>query len=169
MDEADRKALAPWQVSLYLPTSATGIALTGSTENKVAVTVIPPPELPNGFDQYVTPQGPAIRFIGSGLGNGDSGAFQVTMHMSIEATTGSATTDFKCMTRPYTETLFTNATVIPGCVVSRKMANNDEGALAIVAPLVQMSDGDLLELSINPDSGITVTIHNLSVTVMEVN
>ncbi len=166
VDEAVRKQLTPWQVSLYAATPTPGVALTAGVNNKLSVTVIPT-AIPVGFDLFVTPQGDAIRFIGSGLGNGDSIVIDLDMHMSITATAGFAVTDFKCVTRPYTEPLFTAAVLIPGCLIQRKLANNDSGALAIVAPLVVMNDGDLLELAINPDNGITVTVESLAVVAKE--
>lgn len=172
MDESDRKALAPYKVSLYLPTPSTGISLTGSTENKINVTVQPPTGItPNGFDQFDLGGGLyAIRFIGSGLGNGDSGTFSLSMHMSITSTTAASIMTFKAMTRPYTESTWTNATAIPGCSTLQNLPNNDAGSLSIVAPLIALSDGDLLELSLNPSAGVTgITITDLSVTAIEIN
>ena len=170
MDESRRKTLAPWQVSLYAPAPTTGISIIGSQENKVAITVIPPAAVvPNGFDSYTTPQGPAIRFIGSGLGNGDSGIFSISLQSTVNATSGAVGATFKCLTRPYTETDFGNATVLEGCFIDVDIPNNTEDIYILNAPLVSLSDGDLVELSIYPNVSRTISIVDLAVTILEIN
>lgn len=166
-DEAIKNVLTPEQVSLYITADATGIAIAQDVDTKIVVDVTPS-ILPNGFDLYVTPQGSAIRYIGSGLGNGDSGDFLILVHISVATTSGSATATIKCKTRPYTETDFANAEDCPGAFVRRKLVVNDHGAFAIVAPIETLTDGDLLELAINPDSGVTITIDSLAVTMLKV-
>jgi hypothetical protein len=169
-EEAMRKTLTPWTVSLYQATPTTGISLTATTDNKISIVVAPPTGIiPNGFDLYVTPQGPATRFIGSGLGNGDTFIGKATIHMSLESTASAGNFTFKLKTRPYTETDFANATQIEGCFASADVENNLEDEYVIVAPLVKLSDGDLVELAIYPDGNETIDINALAVTLIEIN
>lgn len=169
-DEADRVTLEGYNLSLYQPnaTNTSGIVLAGGQHNKVDVFVVPE-GIPVGFDLYMTPQGSSVRFIGSGLGNGDTARVEVTIGISLKATLGSdAETTFYCMTRPYTEAAFTNAVAIEGCKSVRKMPPNDLGYFAISEITLVISDGDLLELSGFPITGITVDIKSLSVRIREV-
>ena len=155
-NEINRKTLSPYMISTYLPIAspATGLSFGAGVDTKVslAVSVI---GTPNGFDIFTTPQGTALRFIGSGLGNGDSATFEVDTHASIGSANVASLMTFKAKTRPYTEALFTNAVDVPGFYVKRNQPNNDTGALAIVAPFITLNDGDLLEICINSASGVT--------------
>ena len=166
IDEAFRKTLNPYQFSSYLTSPETGLALTGSTDNKVSLPVSLVPGI-NGFDIYTTPQGTALRFIGSGLGNGDVATLRIEVSSSIEATSGAADVLFKAKTRPYTETAFTNAVDITGLFVSEDIANNSEATITIVAPLISVSDGDLIEIAINPASGVTISINTFASKIIE--
>ena len=65
-------------LSLGSPSSTTGISWTDGVDNKIDVLVLPS-VAPVGFDMYTTAQGTAVRFIGSGLGNGDTGNFLIPL------------------------------------------------------------------------------------------
>lgn len=149
VDYVVRKGIAPFEVSLGSPAPTTGITWTASTDNKIVVTVVPS-SLPNGFDLFTTAEGPAIRFIGSGLGNGDTARVCVITSFSISVGSGQGVCEFKAKTRPYTEALFANAVDIPYIGVSRNFPNNDVGALALAPQIIEVSDGDLIEFSANP-------------------
>jgi len=156
VDEAIRKILTPYCISTYLPIAspATGLAFSAGVDTKVSLGVIIS-GTPNGFDIYATPQGNALRFIGSGLGNGDVATFSIDVHASIGSANVSSLMTFKAKTRTYTEAIFTNAVDVAGFYVKRQQPNNDVGAVAIVAPLITLTDGDLLEICINSAASIT--------------
>lgn len=167
VDEAIRKKLTPYQISTYLASPETGISLTGSTDNKVSIPVSTRGTI-NGFDIYdyggsVT----ALRFIGSGLGNGDSSWFRVEVSASVEATAGAASFVFKAKTRPYTETDWANTDDVTGFSVNQYVANNAESAIPVIAPLVYLEDGDTLEISIQPDSSTTININSFGFKIVE--
>ena len=114
IDEAIRKKLAPYQFSSYLSTPETGIVLTSSVDNKISLPVSLSGTV-RGFDIYDFGGGnTALRFTGSGLGNGDTATFRIEVSASLEATSGAGHFIFKAKTRPYTETTWTNATDVTG-------------------------------------------------------
>lgn len=166
--EITRKVLAPWELSLGSPAPTTGLNWPSGVETKLDIVVLPS-VLPNGFDLFTTPQGPAIRFIGSGLGNGDTASFAFDAAFAVNVITGSGTCIFKGKTRPYTEADFANATDVAYVGMSRKFPNNDLGALPLTPQIITMSDGDLLEFSCEPDANFSsVTIDWGSIVLREV-
>lgn len=167
VDEGIRKSITPYQFSSYLSTPETGIVLTGSVDNKVSLPVSSAGTI-RGFDIYDFGGGvTALRFVGSGLGNGDSATFRVEVSASIEATIGAAHFIFKAKTRPYTETTWANATDVTGFAAHEDVANNAESIVTLVAPLVSLSDGETLEISLQPDSGTTININTFAFKIIE--
>ena len=169
VDDAVRRSLNPYKIGTYLPAAETGIVLTAATRTKISlpVSVV---GAPNGFDIYLTDQGNALRFIGSGLGNGDTAIIRMDTMASILAATGSSTSvAFGACTRHYTEPLFTEAIDIPGYSISRKMPNNDEGAVALNAPFFELSDGDLIEICGESVQTITINITKFGFEAIELN
>lgn len=149
-----------FKIGTYITAPSDPIALTAGVNNKISlpVSVVTSPA-PYGFDIYTTPQGTALRFIGTGLGNGDSAVLRMDTMAGLLAETGA--TDkiiFKAVTRPYTETDFNNAVDIPGYKISRKMPNNDLGSIALSAPYFTVTAGDLIEIAAVPDDAITIVI-----------
>ncbi len=166
--EITRKVLTPWELSLGSPAPSTGLNWPSSVETKLVITVVPS-VLPNGFDLYTTPQGPAIRFIGSGLGNGDTANFALDAAFAVNVVTGSGTCIFRGKTRPYTEADFANAVDINYVGMSRKFPNNDLGSLPMTPQIITLSDGDLLEFSCEPDANFSsVTIEWGAIVLREV-
>lgn len=167
--EADRKLFNRWQVSLGSPAPTTSISWSDGTDNKLLATVAPSAP-PIGFDMFTTASdGPAIRFIGSGLGNGDTANFIINAAFSIEVGTGSGQCVFKAKTRPYTETVFSNADDINYVGMSRNFPNNDLGALPITPQIITLSDGDLVEFSANPANAFSnVSLPWSGITIIEV-
>lgn len=156
VDEAVRKTLTPYQFSSYLPenTPATGLSFNAGEVTKLSLDVTPS-GVPYGFDIYTTPQGTALRFIGTGLGNGDSATFSSDTHASVGSANTATLMTFGACTRPYTEIDFANAVPVPGYYVKRNQPNNDTGALALVAPTFTLNDGDLLEICVTSSNSVT--------------
>lgn len=155
-DTAVRKSIERWELSLGPPAETTALNWSAATENKIIATVVPS-ITPNGFDLFTTLEGAAIRFIGSGLGNGDTGNFKVSVGFSIKVNTGSGLCVFKGKTRPYTETVFANATDLDYIGASRNFSNNDLGNITLTPQIITLSDGDLVEFSANPTSNFSDT------------
>jgi len=148
-DEAVRKSISPWEVSLGLPTAEEALNWSAGVDNKIDIAVAPS-IVPNGFDLFSSLEGDAIRFIGSGLGNGDTAIFLISGGFSIAVNSGSGICTFRLKTRPYTETVFANATNINYLVAQRNFSNNDLGNISMPPQIVTLSDGDLIEFSANP-------------------
>ena len=154
LNKMARIVIEPYIYNSYLPTPATGLTITAGQKNKI-VLATSTVGVPNGFDLYVTPQGSALRFIGSGFGNGDTAVFSVKSHVSATTTNQSASINLCATIRPYTETDYQNAVQIGGYNVEQNMPNNATEALTLVAPDIVLNDGDLLELCVETDSTIT--------------
>lgn len=154
LNKMSRVNIEPYIYNSYLGTPATGLTITSGQKNKIvlATTTV---GAPRGFDLYVTPQGSALRFIGSGLGNGDTAVLSIKSHISATTTNQAAELDYQVVKRHYTETNFQNAVVVDGYNVEQNMPNNATEALSFVAPDIEVSDGDLLELNIETNSTIT--------------
>ena len=160
MDEDTRLSVFPYKISTYLPesTPVTGLAYSAGIDTKLSLPVSVS-GIPRGFDIFTTLEGSALRFIGSGLGNGDSATFSSDTHASIGSSNVSTVLTLKAKTRHYTETSFANAVDVPGFYIKRNQPNNDIGAVALVAPTFTLNDGDLLEICVNSTntvSGIAV-------------
>lgn len=153
-DEGIRKALTPWELSLGSPVATTGISWSAGVDNKLIVTVAPS-VLPNGFDMYTTPQGAAIRFIGSGLGNGDSSNFSINTSFSLTIGSGQGIIEFKAVTRPYTEIDFANVVPLNYVGGLRNFSNNDAGSVSLTPQIVTLNDGDLIEFTANPVNNLS--------------
>lgn len=168
VDEAVRKTLFPYKFSSYIIAPETGLVLAAGVRTKISLDITPS-EGVNGFDIFVTPQGNALRFIGSGLGNGDSILINPGAMASIVSAVGSSdNVSLGACTRPYTEALFTNAVDIPGFEIDRKQPNNDVGAVALPAPYFRVSDGDLIEICATSLSGITININKFAFKAIEI-
>lgn len=139
----------PWRYASYLPTPNAQISLTVGVKNKLLLptTTVGTVE---GFDLFVTSQGSALRFIGTGLGNGDSASFKFDAGFSSQAVGGAgADLMYEMVTRPYTETDFQNTVSVPGIFAPRRADNAKVGAVPMVAPpIVTLNDGDLLEFNV---------------------
>lgn len=168
INEVCRKVLTPYKVSTYLGAAETGISLSAGVRTKIALPVTVSEGM-NGFDIFTTPQGTALRFIGSGLGNGDSILIDAAAMASLVAATGfSDRVELGACKRPYTEALFTNAVDIPGFIVGRKMPNNDIGAAAIPAPYFRVNDGDLIEICATSEDSTTIDISHFAFKALEI-
>lgn len=168
MEEVARIASEPSIYNSYLANPQTGIVLSAGVDNKIVLSSTTLGDV-RGFDLYVTPQGSALRFVGSGLGNGDVASFEIRGHAGLKTGASAASVDVKVKTRPYTEADFANAVQIPGLQVAQKLAVNATENIPIVAPeVITVNDGDLLELAINPDTGVTLDLDQFSFTAVEV-
>lgn len=168
INEANRKTLAPYKFSSYITAAETGIVLAAGVRTKISLTITAS-EGVNGFDIFVTPQGNALRFIGSGLGNGDSILINPGAMASVVSAVGASdSVSLGACTRPYTETLFTNAVDIPGFEIDRKQPNNDIGAVALPAPYFRVNDGDLIEICATSISAITIDINKFAFKAIEI-
>jgi hypothetical protein len=162
INEATRKELFPYKFASYITTPESGLVLPAGVRTKISLDITPS-EGVNGFDIFVTPQGNALRFIGSGLGNGDTMLLNPGSMASLLSATGfSDSVVLGACTRPYTEPLFTNAVDIPGFSIERKQPNNDVGAIALDAPYFRVNDGDLIEICATSLTTITININKFA-------
>ena len=158
VQEALRVGLTPWNVSTYLPkaTPLTDLDFPAGVETKISIPVsVADGSVPRGFDIYTTPQGTALRFIGSGLESGDEAWFVSQAHASLGSSNVATLLTLSARKRPYTEINFANSTQIGGFYIKRNQPNNDTGAVALVAPVFKLTAGDLLEISGNSTNGVT--------------
>lgn len=166
--EITRKVLNAWELSLGAAAPTTGLNWPSGVETKLEIDVAPS-VAPRGFDVFMTLQGLAIRFIGSGLGNGETASFALDTAFAVDVITGVGICVFRGKTRHYTETDFAEATDIPFVGMERKFPNNDVGALPLTPQIITLSDGDLLEFSCEPDSNFSsVTMSWGSIVLREV-
>ena len=158
-----------YKMSAYLENPTIGIAINAGVDTKAAITTVFAEVPPRGFDTFITPQGIAWRFIGSGLGNGDTGMFCMSIASGLKADFGAADRVlFNVKRRHYAEADWLNALAIPGYQISRKLPNKDLGAIALNSPCFTLSDGDLIETSLNTDSDITLIIDTFSVEIKQI-
>lgn len=167
INEALRKVLTPYKFGSYITTPETGIVMAAGVRVKISLAVSLSEGI-NGFDIFATPQGNALRFIGSGLGNGDSILVNVGSMASVVSAVGfSDSVELGACTRPYTEALFTNSVDILGFAIDRKQPNNDVGAVALNAPYFRVNDGDLIEICGTSLSNITIDINKFAFKAIE--
>lgn len=155
LDEGLRKILTPYSADLYVPilTPVTGLSFDAGVRTKLVLNS-EAASLPRGFDLYTTPEGPALMFIGSGLGNGDSFVFDASGHASVGSANQATLLTISVCKRQYTEP-FTSSVDIPGFYIKRNQPNNDTGAVSIVAPKFVMNDGDLLDICVTSTATVT--------------
>ena len=174
LDDAIRRTLTPWQVSLGVPLAspATGLSWTDDVDNKIGINVAPI-ITPMGFDLYTTAEGPATRFIGAGVGDTATGLFNISVALGIKSITGRGDVIFKIKTRHYTETNINNATLIDGCHMGRSFTSDSLGSIMIPEVNIEIANGTLIELFAYPNSPSTsfsnVEIRHGGLTLVEIN
>lgn len=158
----------PWRYSSYLPVANPSVAITTGQLNKLLLPTTTV-GVPDGFDLYTTPQGNALRFIGSGLGNGDSASFTYDSAFSSQAVGLGAELTYSAVTRPYTEVDFQAATLILGTAIKRTATNNSSAAVPVVAPpIVTLNDGDLIEFSVETAANTNFILNSFTFEMREI-
>jgi len=160
--------LGGFSAGAYIPSASTGEVVPAGVLTRaqipLALTTSPPPD---GFDMFETLQGPALRFVGDG--SGKTRVFSMAISSGLKADFGASDrVVFSVSRRPYTQSAWDGADLIPGYAVSRKLPNKDLGAIALNSPFFTLQEGDLVEPSLLSVSGVTLLVDTFSLTIKQI-